>query len=74
MWIGGAENRAKSMRLKWFRHVRGRGVSEVLGRAVGVKVPGCHSPGRSVKTWRQCVQEDLAVVGIGEAEAMGRNN
>ena len=61
-------------RLRWFGHVERRDGGEALGRVVGVEVAGRRPPGRPRKTWRRCVGEDLAALGIEEEEAMDRNS
>lgn len=46
----------------------------ILGRAVGMEELGFHPPGRSRRTWRQCADEDLAILDTEKAEAMGRDS
>lgn len=41
---------------------------EALERAVVVEVSGCPTPGNLRRTERQCVEEDLAILAIREAE------
>lgn len=45
-----------------------------LGRVVCVEMKAHYPPGRPRKTWRECVDEDLVVLGTGETEAMDRNS
>lgn len=60
-------------RLSLFGHVKRRGDEEV-GRAIGMEVQRCWSPGRPRKTWRHCIQEDLTALVIEEGEAIDRNS
>lgn len=61
MWIEGGECSAKSEEFEvvW---AHGEESSEALGRAFRVE--------RRKKTWRQCVEGDLAALGTEEAAVM----
>lgn len=58
-------------RPRWFGHIERRKDCEAVERAFRVEVPGCHPSTGQVKEGMQVnVEEDLAALGIGKAEAM----
>ena len=56
-------------RLKWFGHVVRREEESPLKCVEAIVVPGRVPPGRPRKTWKDCVAEDLQMLGVTEDSA-----
>ena len=62
----------RSRRLKWFGHVARREEESPLKCVEAIVVPGRVPPGRPRKTWKDCVAEDLQMLGVTEDSARDR--
>ena len=60
-------------RLNWYGHDARRGESEALGKVMSVVAPGRRPRGRSKKTWKQRVEEDLRLFGLSGESARDRD-
>jgi hypothetical protein len=56
--------------LMWFGHVRWGDEEGALRRVMNVEVRS--PPGRPKKSWRRCVDEDLATLRVDEEDALDR--
>ena len=60
-------------RMAWFGHTyRRQDDNEPLSRINQVEAPGRRPRGRPKKTWKQCVNQDMAAAGVQEAAAADR--
>ena len=57
-------------RLRWFGHVMHS--NGEINRVRSRPVPGRKGPGRPMKTWNECVKQDLKVCGLSEAGTQDR--
>ena len=62
----------RAKRLRWFGHIKRSQADGALDRAMSVEVDGRRPRGRPRKTWRKCVDEDLAMVDAHEDDALDR--
>ena len=60
-------------RMAWFGHVyRRQDENDPLSRIKHVVAPGRRPRGRPKKTWKDCVNQDIAAAGVQETEAEDR--
>ncbi|HXJ94687.1 MAG TPA: reverse transcriptase domain-containing protein [Terriglobia bacterium] len=59
-------------RLRWFGHVERKADDDWVRACQRIEVEGKRCRGRGRKTWRECVVEDLKVLGLREEEAQNR--
>ena len=60
-------------RMAWFGHVyRRQDENDPLSRIKHVEAPGRRPRGRPKKTWKDCVNQDIAAAGVQETEAGDR--
>ena len=64
-------DKLREARLRWFRHVMRREETYVGKRVMGIVV-GKRKRGRPRRRWKDCVKEDMAVVGVTEKDAEDR--
>ena len=61
-----------TQRLRWFGHVTRREEENPTKEILNIEVEGRRPVGRPRKTWRRCVDEDMARLGVGEESALDR--
>ena len=64
-------DKLREVRLRWFGHVMRREETYV-GKRVMEIVIGKRKRGRPRRRWKDCVKEDMAVVGVTEKDAEDR--
>ena len=62
----------KERRLKWYGHVRRREEENPVRRVMDLEVDGRRSPGRTKKTWKKTVDDDMILDGVREKDALDR--
>ena len=60
-------------RLRWFGHVERKPVGVWVKDCQSLVVEGKRGRGRSKKSWRQCVDDDLKLYGLTAADALKRD-
>ena len=60
-------------RLRWFGHLERRSVDGLVSACRNVEVAGVRGRGRSRKTWRECVNDDMKVLGLQPEWAVFRD-
>ena len=51
-------------RLRWFGHLEHRSVDDWVSACRKVEVEGARCKGRNRKTWKECVYDDIEVLGL----------
>ena len=51
-------------RLRWFGHLERTSVDDWVSACRKVEVAGVRCKGRNRKTWKQCVDDDMKVLGL----------
>ena len=59
-------------RMAWFGHTYRRQENDPLSRVNQVEAPGRRPRGRPKKTWKECVNQDIAASGVQETAAVDR--
>ena len=59
-------DKLREWRLRWFGHVRRRGVTEPVRRVEVIQVEGKRGRGRPRKTWKEQIRMDLQVLNLSE--------
>ena len=60
-------------RLKWFGHLERRNVDDWVSACRKVEVAGARCKGRNRKTWKECVDDDIKVLGLHPEWAVFRD-
>ena len=60
-------------RMAWFGHTYRRQGNDPLSRVNQVEAPGRRPRGRPKKTWKECVNKDIAAAGVVETAAADRD-
>ena len=69
--VGEFSGKVRERRLQWKGHVLRR-EQEYVGKRVQRMSVGKRKKGRPRRRWRDCVKEDMEVVGVREEDAMDR--
>ena len=59
-------------RLRWFGHVERKNDDDWVKACQRLEVDGGRGRGRSKKTWRECVAEDMRVLGLEQRDVHDR--
>jgi hypothetical protein len=70
--VGELRSVLKIRKSRWFGYVKRGDEDGVLIRVVNVEVAGQRLPERLKKSWRRCVDEDLATLEVDEEDALYR--
>ena len=60
-------------RLRWFGHLERRSVEDWVSVCRKVEVAGVRCKGRNRKTWKECVDKDIEVLGLHPELAVFRD-
>ena len=60
-------------RLRWFGHLKRKSVDDWVSACRGLVVEGTRGRGRSRKTWEQCVEDDMKMLGLHPEWAVFRD-
>ena len=60
-------------RLSWFGHLERRRVDDWVSACRKVEVAGVRCEGRNRKTWKECVDKDMEVLGLRPEWAVFRD-
>ena len=71
--VGMLEDALLRRRLGWFGHMERRDKRDALGRVRSVEIPGCQPPGRSKKTWKKNMVEELRRSQLCMVQAQDRS-
>jgi len=63
----------KMSTLRWFGHVERKDDNDWVKRCVTWKVEEIRQRGRPIKTWWDCVKNDMESLGLSQKEAQSRN-
>jgi hypothetical protein len=70
--IEGVTDIIRRGRLRWFGHVERKKDNDLVKACQRLDITGKRGKGRGKKTWRECVEEDMKVLGVREQDAQGR--
>jgi len=70
--IVGVAERVRRGRLRWFGHVERKSADDWVARCRDMVIAGNRGRGRGRKTWMQCVEEDMQVLGLKREDASDR--
>ena len=60
-------------KLRWFGHLERRSVDDWVSACRKVEVAGVRYKGRNKKTWKECVDDDIKVLGLHLERAVFRD-
>ena len=60
-------------RLRWFGHLERKSVDDWVSSCRRLVVEGARGQGRSRKTWEQCVEDDMKLLGLHSEWAIFRD-
>jgi hypothetical protein len=70
--IDSVSNVVRRNRLRWFGHVERKDENDWVKACQRLEVDGRRGRGRGRKTWRECVKDDMKVLGLVEKDAQDR--
>ena len=60
-------------RLRWFKHLERKSVDDWVSACTKMELAGVRRIGRNRKTWRECVEDDMKVLGLHSEWAVFRD-
>ena len=72
-WVYNVADVVRHVRLRWFGHLQHRSVDDWVSAYRKVEVVGARCKGRKRKTWKECVDKYIKVLGLHPEWAVFRD-